>query len=89
MQVNKGTAHETTYYNVYKCRDCGETVTATTSVIVDGHDYYQTGDEHMSEGVHEIYYSCVCGSTYTATQRCFGPPCSIYYQGFEETHVDK
>lgn len=87
--IDMGKAHETIYYDVERCLDCGATIEKTTSVIVAGHDYYRTGDDHKSEGVHEIYYSCVCGSTYTATQVCFGYPCRIYYQGFEEPCVDK
>lgn len=86
MQIKEGpipdaNVHRTYYYDVYVCVFCGETLEDVAAVDVDGHTFQRDGHEHISYGIHKVYYSCFCGATHTESLKCYGPPCDVNYFG--------
>ena len=75
----EGSVHKTYYLNLYVCLFCNETVEEVAAVDVDGHTFVRDSHAHVSHGVHEIYYDCFCGATYTERMECYGPPCVVNY----------
>ena len=72
----------------YYCDDCEQIATSTSSSF-EGHNYMNTGNEHIPQTeTHVTFYQCMnCNYTTQKTFYCSGNPCYISLNWFIDEDV--